>query len=281
MEDRRDARRGERVAHALRERREAGPDRRCRLRIDRSDRCTGRCVREREARGECLQARVDTHAGAAHGVLEVGPGERQAARTGERAEQRCTDHAARVFRGACEVGKHRTLRGFATGRDECVGVDAAVAHRHLLGHRIDTVRRRDERRAIGRDEPTLQRASGFHQFGGDDDVDLAGEGHQREHRDATVGHGREDLDVIDRRAGALRDARHGRRLRGPAGVFREIDDPVGEHAAAFAAHGKDGDVDGAGRGCGCGVHADTRSGRGPARTMRTVVDMDAADVVAT
>ena len=281
MEDRRDARRWERVAHVLRERREPGADRRCGLRIDRGDRCSGRSVCEREARGERLQARIDTHARAAHGVLEVGPREGQAPSTGERAEQRCSDHAARVFRGAREVGEHGTLRGLATGRDECVGVDAAVAHRHLLGHRIDTVRRRDERRAIGRDEPTLQRASGFHQFGGDDDVDLAGEGHQREHRDATVGHGREDLDVIDRRAGALRDARHGRRLRGPAGVFREIDDPVGEHAAAFAAHGKDGDVDGAGRGGGHGVHADTRSGRGSVRTMRTVVDMDAADVVST
>ena len=59
---------------------------------------------------------------------------------------------------------------------------------------------------------------------------------------------REQLDVIVGRAGALGDARHRRHLRDIAAVLGEIDDPFREHAAAFAAHGEDGDGDGAGRG---------------------------------
>ena len=52
-----------------------------------------------------------------------------------------------------------------------------------------------------------------------------------------------ELDVVDRRAGALRDAGHRGGLREVAVVLAEVDDPVGEHAAALAAHGEDRDLD--------------------------------------
>ena len=52
---------------------------------------------------------------------------------------------------------------------------------------------------------------------------------------------RQHLDVVDRGAGALRDARHGGRLRGPAFRLGQGHDPVRQHAAALPAHGQDGD----------------------------------------
>ena len=54
---------------------------------------------------------------------------------------------------------------------------------------------------------------------------------------------RRHFDVIDGCAGALRDAWHGSRLRGPPLRFRKPDDPVGEHAAALSAHGENGERD--------------------------------------
>ena len=51
------------------------------------------------------------------------------------------------------------------------------------------------------------------------------------------------LDVVDRGAGALRDAGHRGGLREVAAVLREIDDPVRQHAAALAAERDDGDGD--------------------------------------
>ena len=125
-------------------------------------------------------------------------------------------------------------------------VDASVAERRLLGDRIHAVRRCDERGAVGRDEPALHRAAGFHQLGSEHHVDVAGQRHQREHRLAAValGHGaREQLDVVDGGAGALRHAGHRRGLREVPVGLAEVDDPVGQHAAALAPHRQDGDLD--------------------------------------
>ena len=69
---------------------------------------------------------------------------------------------------------------------------------------------------------------------------------------------REQLDVVDRRAGALRDAGHRGRLRKVAVAFGELDDPVGQDAAAFAADSEDRDLDGLG---GHGAALRTRSER--------------------
>ena len=96
----------------------------------------------------------------------------------------------------------------------------------------------DEQRALRRDEAALDGARAFHQLGGEHDVDIAWDRHQREHRRAACrlrGRFGEQFDVIDGGAGALRDARHRGRLREIPAMLGEIDDPVGEHAAALAA----------------------------------------------
>ncbi len=96
----------------------------------------------------------------------------------------------------------------------------------------------DEQRPLRRDEAALHRARGFHQLGGEHDVDVARHRHQRQHRRAARrlrGRFRKQFDVIDGGAGALRDARHGGRLGEIPAVLGKIDDPVGKHAAALAA----------------------------------------------
>ena len=77
-------------------------------------------------------------------------------------------------------------------------------------------------------------------------VELFPQRHQCEHRHGAVGLGvprREQLDVVDGGAGALRNAGHRRGLRDPPVLLAEIDDPVGQHAAALAAHREDRDLD--------------------------------------
>jgi hypothetical protein len=109
--------------------------------------------------------------------------------------------------------------------------------------------------------PRWTAARRFHQLGGEDDVDVARHRHQRQHRRQAgrLGVGaREQLDVVDRRAGALRDAGHRGRLAQVAVLLGELDDPVGQDAAAFAADGEDRDLDGLG---GHGAALRTRSER--------------------
>ena len=145
------------------------------------------------------------------------------------------------------------------------GIDAAVGHRDPLGHRIDAVGRDDEGGAVRRDQAALHRAAGLHQLRGDDDVDVARHRRQAQHRRRRVRLGavlRKQLDVIVGRAGALRDARHRGHLRDVAGVLGDIDDPFRQHAAAFAAHGEDGDGD---RALGGRVHGQAAASR---RSMR-------------
>ena len=80
----------------------------------------------------------------------------------------------------------------------------------------------------------------------DDDIDIARHRHQRQHRlvrridDSGA---RIDFEIVDRRAGALRDTRHGGELREIVIALGKIDDPVGEHATAFATHREDRDGD--------------------------------------
>ncbi len=104
----------------------------------------------------------------------------------------------------------------------------------------------DQQRAIRRDEAALDRARGLHQLGGEHDVDVARHGHERKHRLTSGGlRGRfgKQFDIIDRGAGALRDARYRGRLREIAAVLGEIDDPVGQHATTLAAERDNGNGD--------------------------------------
>ncbi|KAG1081512.1 hypothetical protein G6F40_015463 [Rhizopus arrhizus] len=70
-------------------------------------------------------------------------------------------------------------------------------------------------------------------------VHVARGGHQRQGRRPAgalhVGFGQQ-FQVVDRGAGTLGHARHGRCLRPPAGVLGHVDDPVGQYAAALAAY---------------------------------------------
>jgi len=104
----------------------------------------------------------------------------------------------------------------------------------------------DEQRPLRCDEAALDRARGFHQLGGEHHVDIARHRQQAEHGLAprrARGRLRKQLDIIDRCAGALRDAGNRGCLREKAAMLREIDNPIRKHAAAFAAQRHDCDRD--------------------------------------
>jgi hypothetical protein len=168
---------------------------------------------------------------------------------GERAEEHRADDAAGALGRGGEIAAEEALRRIAAGLEQHRRIGAPIAHGDLFRHREDAMGRGDERGAIGRDEAPLHGAPSLHQLRPEDDVDVAGHRHQGHHRFGRPFRQRalrEELDVIDRGAGALRHARHRGELREIAAMLGEIDDPVGEHAAALPAHREDGDADGAG-----------------------------------
>ena len=198
--------------------------------------------RVRVAEREALEAALDALARVADRGLALGARQRQHARAGHRAEHHRADDGAGARRQLGHVEEHRALRELAGGLDDAVGVGAAVAHRHLLGHGVDAVGRGDERRAVGADEAVLHRAAGLEQLGSDHEVDIAGRGRQREYRaprPECIPLGREELDVVRGCAGALRYAGDRGALHRVAGRGRCGDQPVGEHAAALAAERSD------------------------------------------
>ena len=107
--------------------------------------------------------------------------------------------------------------------------------------------RGDHHRAIGTHHAGLDDARGFEELRGDREIDAAGNGQQRQDRLSSAERSRRlrpDLDVIRRRAGALRDAGDRRALRRMSCGIGEVDQPFGEHAAAFSAERRDQDRDG-------------------------------------
>ena len=148
----------------------------------------------------------------------------------------------------------------------------AVAGRLFLHHGQRPVGRGDQRRPVGRDEAAQHRTAGLHELGRHHDVQISRRRHEREHRLRAILR-RRHLDVIDGCAGALRDAWHGSRLRGPPFRFRKPDDPVGEHAAALSAHGENGERDALGRPSRCAgrdvaAHAASSTRRTRPRLLR-------------
>ena len=138
------------------------------------------------------------------------------------------------------------LRHLPGGVENLVAVVAAVAHRHLLGQRVDPVGRADQRRLLRADEALLHRPADLHQLGRDHHVDVARARIQVEHRLDVAGLGiglGHDLDIVGRRTRALGHAGDRCRLHRQAGLARRIDQPGGQHAAAFAAHRRDDDGD--------------------------------------
>ena len=120
-------------------------------------------------------------------------------------------------------------------------IEPPVAHDDLFVRRIDAVRRGNQRGACLGDEARRDGARGLGQFGRHHQIDFPRRRHQREDRAFVprLRHLGQNFDIIGRGARALRHTRHGGRLHGiiqpPAGA----DDPIHQHAAAFAAHGGD------------------------------------------
>jgi hypothetical protein len=191
--------------------------------------------------GEGAQAGFHGQAGAADGLLEGGAGEGEGGGGGQGAEEGGGDDAAGALGGRLHVGGEEAVCGQFRGFEDGGAGGGAVAGLDLFRHRKGAVGGGDEGGAVGGDEAALDGTAGFHQFGGDDDIDVAGDGHEGEDGARLV----DDFHVVDGGAGALGDAGDGGGLGGEAFVFGEVDDPVGEHAAALAAHGGDGDADGA------------------------------------
>jgi hypothetical protein len=177
-------------------------------------------------------------------------------------------------------GRHvvcnEALGGHRAGVAQRQRVHAPVAEGDLLGHSENPVCGHDQGGAVGRDETALDRASGLHQLGADHHVHVAGHRHQRQHGIGAAGRDcapREQFDVVDRGARALRHARDGSHLRQVAVVLAHIDDPVRQDAAAFAPHGEDGDPDRAGRvwaGHRCLPQADAVAGFGRRRCTKPI-----------
>ena len=193
---------------------------------------------------EAAQIGLDRFAVGADRRLERFGRDRQRAGAGDGAEHHRIDHGARFVGDRFEIEQQRALRILLDRLQQSLLVIAAVAHRHLLHHQIRAAGRGDGRGAIGRDETAGDGAAGFHQFAGDDQIDVADARRQRENWTALLGLARRrwhQLDVIGRRAGALRHARDRRRLHRKILTLRRRHDPIGEHAAALAA--KRGDQD--------------------------------------
>ena len=94
--------------------------------------------------------------------------------------------------------------------------------------------------------PRLIARPGLHPFGGNHDVDVAGIRHQRHDRLTAVGGiaSRKEFQVINCRAGALRDAGYRCCLHEVAGAPGRHDEPIGDDAAALAAQSRNRQCDG-------------------------------------
>ena len=228
----------------------------------------GRALRrccDGEALVERAQARLNALAARANGVLELLAGERQNLGTGDGAEEHGTDDTSRVVRNAREVAAHETLGRRTDSLEDPSGVHPTLTHGRALGHGVGATGRRDHGGAVGGDETARDGSPGLHELGCDHDVDLTGRGHGAQHR---IRGGRgpwEEFQVVDRGTGALRDAGDRGALAVPAVVLGDVDQPVGQYAAAFATHGEDRHGDRARASGGVGRHQRGHAGSIPVR----------------
>ncbi len=205
--------------------------------VDRSSRRSRRAFRFRLFDGrspgaKSLQALRRTAPTSRDGRLKALAREGEHARAGERAEKARRDDAA-VFRGEfLKIRAEEALGAFARRVEHRLGFENPHARHHLLDDGEGAMRGCNQRRAVGCDESALHGAPGLHEFRRKHDIDVARRRHQRE--DGRAFAFRNHLDIVDRRAGALRDARHRGRLRIPAVPLGEVDDPVSDDAAALA-----------------------------------------------
>ena len=192
----------------------------------------------RETQRETTQAGLDAAPRGADHCFEVGTCERQYAAAGNRAAQHRAGHRASFARRGGDV-EARQLPAVGSGDlQQAFAVEAAVAGRQLLEGGQGAPRRRQQRGAPGRDEAVLDRAHCFEQLGGHHQVHAARHRRQAQHGGAAAEFGvslEMDFDVVGGRAGTLRHAGNRGGLRRMAGARGDLDQPFGQHAAAFAA----------------------------------------------
>ena len=153
--------------------------------------------------------------------------------------------AARRLEAHVERVEFAAVRAHDGG--EPVRVEPSVGERHLLRRGERAAERGDHHGALGTHHSGLHDARGFEELRGDREIDAARNRQQRQDRPSSAEHARRlrpDLDVIRRRAGALGDAGDRRALRRMSRGVGEVDQPFGEHAAAFSAERRDQDCDG-------------------------------------
>ena len=135
------------------------------------------------------------------------------------------------------IEEHHTLRLGANEIHEPFGIRSPLPHRAFLSDGIAAMRRRNQRRSIRRDQPALDRATRFRQLRRNDAVNIARDRHQRQdgRTSRLLGSStREELQVIDRRAGTLRYARNRSRLGDVVFCFGDFNEPVGENTATLS-----------------------------------------------
>ncbi len=229
--------------------------------------------------GKATQAGVGALAAAADRRLVGLARKGQAPAAGQPRRQRAQHHRTEHGTGILCHRRHVEQLELARLRAQHVGeslvVDTAVGELHLLDGGQRAPGRRDHGRAVGRHHAGAGLAHHLEQLAADQQVDAAGHGIQAEHGPTAVELALgswKDLHVVGRRAGALRDAGDRRGLHCVAAGARGVDQPVGQHAAAFAAERAQQDrqclVDPCSRGR---AHADAPSSarRSGARTAST------------
>src|SRR5262249_22456972 len=116
----------------------------------------------------------------------------------------------------------------------------------LLADGEETMRARDECRALWRSVVRLERATRLEQLGGHDDVNVSRHGIERE--DRLRGPSRERLrvylEVVGGGARALGDSRNRGGLDWEPRVLGRTDDPLGQHTAALPSQRRDQNGDG-------------------------------------
>ena len=172
-----------------------------------------------------------------HGFVEW-----QRAASRQRAEHDRTDHAARLRRRLVHVETDEARRTTFGRVENPLAAGGPVPRRRFFGDRIDAMGRSDQQGPITGNETAQDGTACLHQFGGDDDIDIARHRHERQDRIGCIGGERrpaDHFDVIDGRPGTLRDPRHRCPLRDPAVATGKVDHPVGEDAAALSAQRED------------------------------------------
>ena len=161
-----------------------------------------------ETFGKALERGLDTlAAGTDHG-LEALAREGQRARPRERAQKRRRNHRTGLACHLLHVEGDEAAHGSARRGVHSLGIGDRFPGLLLLGHRIGAMGGGDEQRLVGRGEAAQHGAARLHEFRRDHHIDVTRCRHERQDGRVAIPR-RQHLDVVERGAGALGDARHG------------------------------------------------------------------------